>query len=68
MALIQAVFSSTYHKMYVATSMPSLTSQYCSDSLLAVCLAMQVGAIYRPPKHHPWMPDKPVNEASVKVD
>ena len=35
----------------VATSMPSLTSQSCSDSLLAVCLAGQVGAIYRPPEH-----------------
>ena len=52
----------------VATSMPSLTSQSCSsDSLLAVCLAGQVGAIYRPPKH-PWTPDRPVNEASVKAD
>ena len=35
----------------VATSMPSLTSQSCSDPLLAVCLAGQVGAIYRPPEH-----------------
>ena len=51
----------------VATSMPSLTSQSCSDSLPAVCLAGQVGAIYRPPGH-PWMPDRPVNEASVKAD
>ena len=34
----------------VATLMPSLTSQSCSDSLLVVCLARQVGAIYRPPK------------------
>ena len=51
----------------VATSVPSLTSQSCSDSLLAVCLAGQVGAIYRPPEH-PWMPDRPVNEASVKAD
>ena len=51
----------------VATSMPSLTSQSCGDSLPAVCLAGQVGAIYRPPKHQ-WMPDRPVNEASVKVD
>ena len=47
--------------------MPSLTSQSCSDSLLAVYLAGQVGAIYRPPKH-PWMPDRPMNAASVKVD
>ena len=31
----------------VATSMLSLTSQSCSDSLPAVCLAGQVGAIYR---------------------
>ena len=51
----------------VATSMPSLTSQSCSDSLPAVCLAGQVGTICRPPKH-PWMPDKPMNEASVKAD
>ena len=51
----------------VATSMPSLTSQSCSDSLLAVCLARQVGAIYRL-LEHPWMPDRPVNEASVKAD
>ena len=50
-----------------ATSMPSLTSQSCSDSLPAVCLTGQVGAIYRPPKH-PWMPDRSVNEASLKVD
>ena len=51
----------------VATSMPSLTSQSCSDSLPAVCLARQVGAIYRPPEH-PWMPDRPMNKASVKAD
>ena len=51
----------------VATSMPSLTSQSCGDSLPAVCLAGQVGAIYRPPEH-PWTPDRPANEASVKVD
>ena len=50
----------------VATSMPSLTSQSYGDSLPAVCLAGQVGAIYRPPEHP--MPDRPVNEASVKVD
>ena len=51
----------------VATSMPSLTSQSCGDSLPAVCLAGQVEAIYRPPKHQ-WMPDRSVNETSVKVD
>ena len=51
----------------VATSMPSLTSQSCNDSLPAVCLARQVGAIYRSPEHL-WMPDRPVNEASVKTD
>ena len=51
----------------VATSMPSLTSQACNDSLPAVCLARLAGAIYRPPEHR-WMPDRPVNEASVKVD
>ena len=51
----------------VAKLMPSLTSQSCGDSLLAVCLAGEVGAIYRPPEHQ-WMPDRPMNEASVKVD
>ena len=51
----------------VATSMASLTSQSYGDSLPAVCLAGEVGAIYKPPKHR-WMPDRPVNEASVKVD
>ena len=45
----------------------SLISQSCYDSLLAVCLAGQVGAIYRLPQH-PWMPDRPVNEVSVKAD
>ena len=48
----------------VARSMPSLTSQSCGDSLLAVCLAEQVGAIYRPPEH-PWTQDRSVDEASV---
>ena len=48
--------------------MLSLTSQSCGDSLLAVCLAGQVGVIYRPPEH-PWMPDRPVNEASqVRIE
>ena len=51
----------------VATSMPSLTSQSCSDSLPSVCLAGKVGAIHRPPEHL-WTPDRPVNEASVKAD
>ena len=51
----------------VATSMSSLTSQSCSDSLPSVYLAGQVGAIYRPPEH-PWTPDRPMNEASVKAD
>ena len=51
----------------VATSMPGLTSQSCSDSLPAVCLAGKVGAIYRPPKH-PRTSDRPMNEASVKAD
>ena len=60
-------FNSAPHVTNVATSMPSLTSQSCSDSLPAVCLAGQFGAIYRPPEH-PWMPDRPVNEASVKAD
>ena len=35
----------------VATSMPSLTSQSCGDSLPAVCLGGQVGATYRSPEH-----------------
>ena len=51
----------------VATSMPSFTSQSCSDSLPAVCLAGQVGAIYRPPEHL-CMRYRPMNETSVKVD
>ena len=51
----------------VATSMPSLTSQSCGDSLPSVCLAGQVEAINRPPEHL-WMPDRLVNEASVKAD
>ena len=51
----------------VATSMPSLTSQSCCDSLPAVCLAGQVGAIYRLPEH-PCMPDRPMNEVLVKAD
>ena len=51
----------------VATSMPSPTSQSCSDSLLSVCLARQVEAIYRPPEH-PWTPDRPMNKGSVKAD
>ena len=51
----------------VATSMPSLTSQSCGDSLPAVYLAGEVEAIYRPPKH-PWTPHRPVNETSVKAD
>ena len=64
-------FNSGYFQLHmsqnVATLMPSLTSQSCGDSLLAVCLAGQVGAIYRPPEHQ-WTPDRLVNEASVKVD
>ena len=31
----------------VATVVPSLPSQSCNDSLLAVCLAERVGTIYR---------------------
>ena len=56
-----------YMSQNVATSMPSLTSQSCSDSLPPVCLARQVEAINRSPEH-PWTPDRPTNEASVKVD
>ena len=51
----------------VATSMPSLTSQSCGDSLPSVCLARQVEAINRLPEHL-WMPDRPMNKASVKAD
>ena len=51
----------------ITTLIPSLTSQSYGDSLLAVYLAGQVGAIYRTPEHL-WTPDRPVNEASVKVD
>ena len=51
----------------VATLMLSLTSQSCGDSLPSVCLAGKAEAINRPPEH-PWMPDRPVNEASVKAD
>ena len=35
----------------VAKSMLSLISQFCGDSLLAVCLSRQDGAIYRSPEH-----------------
>ena len=55
-------FNSGHFQLYmsqnVAISMPSLTSQSCGDSVLAVCLAGQVEAIYRPPEH-PWMPERP---------
>ena len=64
-------FSSGHFQLHtsqnVARLMPSHTSQSCGDSLLAVCLVGQVGAIYRPPKHR-WMLDRPVNKASVKPD
>ena len=64
-------FNSGFFQLYtsqnVATSMPSLTSQSCSDSLPSVCLAGKVEVIYRPPEH-PWTPDRLVNEASVKAD
>ena len=74
-----AILDSLFHKVVNTTNisigwrvwgggvMPSLTSQFCSDSQPAVCLAGKVGAINRPPKH-PWMPDRTVNEASVKAD
>ena len=44
----------------VATSISSLTSQSCGDSLPAVCLP-------RLPKH-PWTSDMLKNKASVKAD
>ena len=40
-----------YMSQNVATLMPSLTNQFCSDSLLAIGLARKVGAIYRLPEH-----------------
>ena len=64
---IQAVFSSTYHKMQLHRCPVSAAMQSCGDSLLAVYLAGQVEAIYRPTEH-PWTPDRPINEASVKVE
>ena len=46
MTLIEAVFCFDVHMLQnAATSMPSLTSQSCGDSLSAVHLARQVGAI-----------------------
>ena len=67
LASIQAIYSSTCHKMQLHQCSVSPASLQCSDSLLAVCLAGQVGAIYRPPEH-PWRPDRPMNEASIKAD
>ena len=54
----------------VARSMPSLTSQSYSDSLPAVCLVGQLSwsHLQPGPPEHPWMPDRPMNEASVKAD
>ena len=63
----QGVLSFTYVSQNVATSMPSLTSQSCGDSLLAICLSVQAKAIYRPTKHC-QMSDKLKKEASVKAD
>ena len=56
-----------YISQNVSTSVPRLTRQSCGDCLMVFCLVGQVGAIYRPPEHW-WMPDKPMNEASVKAD
>ena len=56
-----------YISQNVSTSVPSLTRQSCGDCLLVVCLVGQVGAIYIPPEHW-WMPDRPMNDASVKAD
>ena len=57
----------------VATSMPSLTSQSCSNSQRAVCLARKLEPFSdhlstRGCQTGPWMPDRPVNEATVKAD
>ena len=52
-----------YTSQNVATSMPNLTSQSCGDSLLTVCLAGKLE-----PFTGLWTSDRPVNEASVKVD
>ena len=51
----------------VATSIASLTSQLCDDSLLAVFLSRQDQAIYRPPEHSQTS-DRLKNEALVKVN
>ena len=48
MASIQAVFSSPYVSQNLATSMLSLTSHSCGDSLLAVSPARQVEATRAP--------------------
>ena len=66
MALIQAVLSSKCPKMYLKF-MASLISQLCGDSLLAVFLSRQDGAIYKPPKHS-WTSDRLKNEYSIKAD
>ena len=50
-----------------STSMPNLTSQFYGISLLATCLARQIGAIKRP-HEHPWASDGLENEALVKAD
>ena len=49
------------------TSMPSLTSQSCGDSLPAILLAGKDGTNYRLPEH-PQVSDRLENEASVKAD
>ena len=49
------------------TPMPNLTSQFCCVSLLAICLARQIGAFKRP-HEYPWASDGLENEATVKVD
>ena len=51
----------------VAKSMLSLTSQSCSNSLLAVCLSMEDKAIYKPPPGHLQTSDKLKKEASIKA-
>ena len=47
--------------------MPSLTSQSCGDSLLALCLSRQDWTIYILPEHS-WTSDRLNKGALVKAD
>ena len=50
-----------------AKSIAKLISQSCGKSQLAICLSMENGAIWRPPKHL-WMSDRVEKGAWVKVE